>query len=154
MTVLPSPIGPLTITGTDQSINRIDFGSKKNTTSKPKPPESRCIQELTEYFKGERIKFSVPMEATGTAFRLQVYKAMQAIPFGETRTYGDIAKAIGNPKAIRAVGGACGANPLPILIPCHRVVGSNGIGGYNGGIRRKMWLLEHEKIHRKRRLLR
>lgn len=105
------------------------------------------MEEIEEYFKGQRIQFSVPMEATGTPFQIKVFKAMQAIPFGETKTYGEIAKAIGKPRAIRAVGTACGRNPLPILIPCHRVIGSNGMGGYSGGIRKKQWLLEHENIH-------
>lgn len=103
------------------------------------------MKELCEYFSGKRTSFSIPIAITGTPFQRKVIRAMQAIPFGETRTYAEIARAIGKPTAVRAVGSACGANPIPIVIPCHRVVGSHDIGGYSGGIRKKLWLIKHEE---------
>jgi methylated-DNA-[protein]-cysteine S-methyltransferase len=145
MATLLSLIGPLEVVGTDLGISRIDFGSRKNITSKPNPQERRCMEELVQYFENRRRRFSVPIEITGTPFQRKVFKAMQTIPFGETRTYSEIAEAIGKPTAVRAVGNACGRNPMPILIPCHRVIGSNGIGGYSGGTSKKKWLLKHEK---------
>ncbi len=103
------------------------------------------IQQLAEYFAGERKQFDVPLALRGTPFQLEVWRALQRIPYGETRTYADIARAIGRPTATRAVGGANGANPIPIIIPCHRVIGSNGgLTGFGGGIDVKRRLLDLE----------
>jgi len=102
---------------------------------------------LAAYFAGvEALPDGVPLAPAGTAFQRRVWAALQQIPWGETRTYGEIAAAIGAPSAARAVGGACARNPIAIIVPCHRVVGSNGkLTGYAGGIERKRWLLAHEQ---------
>jgi methylated-DNA-[protein]-cysteine S-methyltransferase len=106
-------------------------------------------QELGEYFAGRRIRFETPLAPAsirgGTAFQLQVWNALLAIPFGETRSYGDIARSIGRPNAVRAVGAANGLNPISIFVPCHRVIGGAGaLTGYAGGLEAKRWLLELE----------
>src|SRR5439155_18130327 len=94
---------------------------------------------------GERIHFTCPLDLHGTAFQIEVWEALYRIPYGETRTYAEIARAIGRPAAVRAVGAANGANPVAILVPCHRVIGSNGtLTGYGGGLAHKKWLLDHE----------
>lgn len=102
-------------------------------------------QQLEEYFSGTRRTFAMKLDPAGTAFQNQVWNALQAIPFGETRTYGGIAEQIGNPKAVRAVGAANGRNPIPIIVPCHRVIGSNGtLTGFSGGLAIKSRLLALE----------
>ena len=103
-------------------------------------------RQLTEYFAGARKIFSLPLHASGTAFQKQVWKQLEQIPYGETRSYGEIAKAIGNPKAARAVGSANHCNPIAIVVPCHRVIGATGkLVGYAGGLEIKRSLLELEK---------
>ena len=105
-----------------------------------------CKKQLEEYFAGKRKTFDLPLVPKGTEFQQKVWKALQEIPYGETRTYGEIAAAIGNPKAARAVGMANNKNPIGILIPCHRVVGANGkLVGYAGGMEKKEFLLELER---------
>jgi methylated-DNA-[protein]-cysteine S-methyltransferase len=100
---------------------------------------------LQEYFRGERRTFDLPLAPRGTEFQMDVWRALQRIPYGETRSYSGIAREIGRPAAVRAVGAANGANPIPIVIPCHRVVGSNGsLTGFGGGIETKRWLLALE----------
>ncbi len=102
-------------------------------------------EELKSYFKGELHEFSVPLELRGTTFQKKVWTELLKIPYGETRSYGEISNSIGNPKAVRAVGHANGSNPIPIIIPCHRVIASNGtLHGYGGGIWRKKYLLKLE----------
>lgn len=102
--------------------------------------------ELTHYFNGTSHKFTIPLALLGSDFQKHVWQELQAIPLGETRSYLDIAKAIGNPKAYRAVARANGANQIAVIIPCHRVIKENGeLGGYGGGITRKEWLLKHER---------
>ncbi len=102
-------------------------------------------QQLAEYFAGERAAFELPLAPAGTAFQLRVWQALRGIPAGETRSYGEIAAGIGQPSASRAVGAANGANPIGIIVPCHRVVGADGkLTGYAGGLDRKRWLLAHE----------
>jgi methylated-DNA-[protein]-cysteine S-methyltransferase len=106
-------------------------------------------RQLDEYLEGRRKAFDVPVLMTGTDFQKRVWKALMRIPYGATSTYGQIAKAIGNPRAVRAVGGACGANPIAIIVPCHRVVGSNGgLVGYGGGLPLKRRLLALEQKSR------
>lgn len=101
--------------------------------------------QLTEYFDGKRTNFDLPLSAHGTDVQNGVWRALSDIPYGETRTYGDIARIIGRPKASRAVGAANGKNPISIIVPCHRVIGSDGsLTGFGGGIERKQWLLAHE----------
>lgn len=116
-------------------------------SSRPDAETSNEAQnELTEYFAGKRVNFDVEVDPDGTIFQKQVWDEMRKIPFGETATYADIAKRIDRPEAWRAVANACGANPIVVVIPCHRVVGSHGkLGGYSGGVERKQWLLAHEQ---------
>ena len=104
------------------------------------------VRELTAYFAGELREFSLPLAPVGTPFQLDVWNALRAIPYGETRSYGELAERIGRPKAVRAVGAANGANPLPIVVPCHRVIGSNGtLTGFGGGLPLKQALLALER---------
>ena len=106
----------------------------------------QCKMQLDEYFRGERKTFDLPLAPKGTDFQKKVWNALQKIPYGETRTYGEIAAAVGNPKGARAVGMANNKNPIGIIIPCHRVVGANGkLVGYAGGMDKKEWLLQLER---------
>ena len=106
----------------------------------------QCKMQLDEYFRGERKTFDLPLAPKGTDFQKKVWNALKEIPYGETRTYGEIAAAVGNPKAARAVGMANNKNPIGIIIPCHRVVGANGkLVGYAGGMEKKEWLLQFER---------
>ena len=105
----------------------------------------RVEAQLIEYFAGKRTTFDLPLEPSGTDFQLSVWELLRGIPYGVTTSYGELARRLGDPKATRAVGAANGANPIPIIVPCHRVVGSKGeLTGFGGGIERKRWLLEHE----------
>ena len=112
----------------------------------------RAARELEEYFAGERRDFTLPLAPAGTPFQQRVWRALEAIPYGETRTYAQIAAAVGNPRAVRAVGGANHRNPLPVVIPCHRVIGADGsLTGYAGGLERKTLLLGLERTRRAER---
>lgn len=105
----------------------------------------RTADQLAEYFAGKRRVFDLPLAPHGSGFQKQVWQALVKIPYAETRSYGDVARSIGRPSASRAVGAANGRNPIAIIVPCHRVIGSNGdLTGYGGGIAAKRWLLEHE----------
>jgi len=109
-------------------------------------PLQQAVEELRSYFAGERVRFTCPLDLHGTAFQVMVWEELTRIPYGETRSYGEIARAIGRPAAVRAVGAANGANPVAIIVPCHRVIGSNGdLTGYGGGLPTKAWLLALEK---------
>ncbi|MFK7988631.1 MAG: methylated-DNA--[protein]-cysteine S-methyltransferase [Sandaracinaceae bacterium] len=109
------------------------------------PVLAQLRQELDAYFAGARRAFEVPLDPHGTAFQRQVWAALEAIPFGATRTYAQLAASVGRPRAARAVGAANGRNPISIVVPCHRVIGANGqLTGFAGGLRNKRWLLEHE----------
>lgn len=135
-----TPLGEVIISDTDKRISLIQFATNSVSDS-----SSYAKTQLSEYFAGQRINFNLKLTPEGTLFQKQVWGEMQKIPFGETATYADIAKRVGRPEAWRAVANACGANPIVIVIPCHRVVGSHGkLGGYSGGIERKQWLLQHE----------
>jgi methylated-DNA-[protein]-cysteine S-methyltransferase len=118
-------------------------------TNNSHPTLKAAAQQLAEYFSGQRHAFDVPLHPTwGTPFQRAVWQALQRIPYGRTSTYGDIARDIGNPKAVRAVGAAIGQNPHTIIVPCHRVVGANGsLTGFAGGLDRKTFLLAHEAAH-------
>ncbi|HZS86107.1 MAG TPA: methylated-DNA--[protein]-cysteine S-methyltransferase [Chloroflexota bacterium] len=106
----------------------------------------RALQQLAEYFAGRRQAFDLPLAMLGTPFQQRVWQAVAAVPYGQTRSYGEIARAIGRPAAVRAVGAANGANPLPPIIPCHRLIGADGgLTGYGGGLGMKAWLLELER---------
>ncbi|WP_439121806.1 methylated-DNA--[protein]-cysteine S-methyltransferase [Marivita sp.] len=138
---LASPIGPLTLLADQIGITGLEWrdGRKDGT-----PILLQAAGQLTEYFAGKRQDFTVPIRLTCSDFQRTVCAAMSAIPFGDTRTYGDLATQLGAPA--QAIGQACGGNPVAILIPCHRVLGATGLGGYSGdgGIETKVWLLRHE----------
>lgn len=109
---------------------------------------SSCIGQLRDYFAGRLQQFDLPLDLHGTAFQKSVWDALNAIPYGQVKSYGDIAREIGNIKAVRAVGGACGANPVPIIVPCHRVIGSNrSLTGFAGGVDLKERMLQMEGVH-------
>jgi len=138
-----SPVGDLTVSEADGTIVSLDWGWGAEQT--PTPLLTKAIAQLQSYFDGDQTGFALPLIPHGTPFQQSVWSAMRAIPYGQTTSYGDIAHDIGS--AARAIGRACGQNPLPILIPCHRVVGADGkLGGYsgNGGIETKTALLRLE----------
>ncbi|MCJ8007132.1 methylated-DNA--[protein]-cysteine S-methyltransferase [Lederbergia wuyishanensis] len=149
-----SPIGIMEIIGTHETINSILFSeeSQKVNFLHAETPQVliECYNQLDEYFKGDRYDFTFPYRIEGTDFQKIVWEALKEIPYAETGSYKDIAVSIGNEKAIRAVGSANGKNKLSIVIPCHRIIGSNGkLTGYAGGLWRKEWLLQHEKTFNK-----
>ena len=142
---IDSPTGPLTITASEEAITGIGFGA--DSDSNPNEITQMAAVQLSEYFQGNRVTFELPLEVSGTKFQESVWGELLKIPSGETVSYAYVAQKIGKPKAARAVGGAVGANPIPIIIPCHRVMASNGaITGYSGGngIETKQKLLDHE----------
>ena len=148
---IASPIGHLLLAGDGPGLKLIGFPSGKGTVT-PGPDwieDLNCFPEaekqLGEYFSGDRLGFELELEPEGTPFQIAVLDALLQIPYGETRSYQDIAIGIGRPKAVRAVGAANGRNPLPIIIPCHRVIGSNGnLTGFAGGLETKTFLLDLE----------
>ena len=140
-----SPLGLLLIEANERSVVRIHFDAERQTPARGNGVTHLCKRQLREYFAGERRQFDLPLEPAGTAFQLEVWEQLRAIAFGATDSYAAIAARIGRPRAVRAVGAANGANPLAIIVPCHRVIGSNGrLTGYAGGLERKAWLLRHE----------
>ena len=149
--VLPSPVGELTLVEEHGALTGLYFGTRCLLGEKGTSPLlEEAARQLQEYFAGCRREFSLPLAPRGTEFQRQVWHALEGIPYGETRTYGEIARAIGKPKACRAVGMANHRNPLSILVPCHRVVGADGsLTGYGGGLEAKQFLLELEKRHGK-----
>ncbi len=146
---MKSPIGTLTLTATDSGISEVHFEagatrSKKNDTH---PLLQKCEKELTEYFAGKRKEFTVPLDLQGTDFQKKAWHALLAIPYGETRSYKQQASKIKNGDAVRAVGAANGRNPVAIIVPCHRVIASNGhLHGYAGGLKIKQFLLQLEGL--------
>lgn len=151
---LDSPIGSLLLAGNETGLKIIGFPEGKGKIIPP-PDWLRgdgyfadAESQLSEYFDGSRQSFELKLTASGTAFQMAVLDALQTIPFGETRSYLDIARQIGRPAAVRAVGAANGRNPLPIVIPCHRVIGSDGsLTGFGGGLETKRFLLELEGVN-------
>ncbi len=140
-----SPIGMIEITATNDGLKSVYFVDSKNKPRTENNFTKATHQQLSEYFNGERREFNLDFDQTGTSFQTQVWQALMDIPFGQLASYRDIAQAIQNPKAVRAVGAANGKNPISIIVPCHRVIGSNGtLTGYAGGLERKKWLLQHE----------
>lgn len=140
-----TPIGWLKILASDDAVTAIDFDAQPDTGRHGNALTAQCKSQLTEYFAGRRQHFDLPLAARGTPFQRSVWQALTRIPFGTTCSYQDIADTIGNPKAVRAVGAANGSNPIPIIVPCHRVIGRNGsLIGFGGGLERKEWLLRHE----------
>jgi methylated-DNA-[protein]-cysteine S-methyltransferase len=150
-TAIDSPIGPLTIAVDDDgALTRINFGAIGDPRSAASAAAcSAAIRELREYFDGKRKSFSIATKPGGTPFQLRVWSELAAIPYGVTISYAQLAERIGNPKAVRAVGAANGANPIPVVIPCHRVIGSSGkLVGYGGGLDIKIKLLLLERSTR------
>jgi methylated-DNA-[protein]-cysteine S-methyltransferase len=149
-----SPIGPLLIAGDEEAIHLIAFPRN----GKPRRPEAvwtasisgllaETLRQLREYFAGRRKEFDLPLALAGTEFQRKVWRKLQEIPYGETISYGELAKRVGNPKASRAVGSANGKNQIPIVIPCHRVIaGDGGLGGFGGGLTVKEKLLALESV--------
>lgn len=143
-----SPIGWMQITGNEAGITGLDFIQEPEDKEEEAVPQllKWCRQELHEYFEGKRFQFTIPLQVGGTAFQQDVWKALIEIPYGKTASYKDIAAGVQRPKAVRAVGSANHNNKIAIIIPCHRVVGTNGkLVGYAGGLDKKQWLLEHEQ---------
>ncbi|MBN8735637.1 MAG: methylated-DNA--[protein]-cysteine S-methyltransferase [Xanthomonadales bacterium] len=151
---LDTPIGPLLLVGDGDGL--VYIGLPRHGAAQVAPADAEtsksklhaAARELDEYFAGTRQQFDVPLRPSGTPFQLEVWGALLAIPYGETVSYADIARRIRRPRAVRAVGAANGANPLSIIVPCHRVIGSHGdLTGYGGGLPAKRWLLAHERKH-------
>ena len=140
-----SPIGLIEIGGTMEQITSLFFVEERREDSESNDLCEEAVRQLTEYFEGSRRTFDLPILLEGTEFQKQVWRRLMDIPFGQTISYGDLARAIGKPSAVRAVGAANGRNPISIVVPCHRVIGNNGgLTGYGGGLPRKEWLLRHE----------
>ena len=159
----PAPIGLLFLARTAKGLRYLEFMNRKSlkrmiashadalpgATWEPSLLELKSVTEqLESYFLGTLREFELPLDPVGSEFQLKVWSALSRIPFGETRTYGDIAKVVEQPRAARAVGLANHDNPIAIVVPCHRVIGASGrLTGYGGGVNRKRWLLEHEARH-------
>ncbi len=145
-TYYQSPVGVMEIKGTDSYIASVLFVEQLGETDEQIPALLQlCVQQFDEYFAGTLQAFTVSVQQTGTDFQQRVWHALQTIEFGQTFSYLDIALTIGDVKSVRAVGNANGKNKLGIIVPCHRVIGSNGkLVGYAGGLWRKQWLLAHE----------
>ncbi len=150
-TTLESPVGTLLLAGDSQALRIVSFQSSKHAEppqadwKQDKAPFAEVIRQLRAYFRGERKEFDLPLAPEGTEFQLRVWNRLRTIPYGETISYAQLAERIGDPKAVRAVGLANGSNPIPIIIPCHRVIGSDGsLTGFGGGLPTKKMLLELE----------
>jgi methylated-DNA-[protein]-cysteine S-methyltransferase len=149
---MESPVGPLLLVADEKGLRRLEFVKGRAPVrldpawSEDAAPLQEAIRQLRAYFAGKLEKFDIPLVPEGTAFQLQVWKRLCEIPYGETISYGELARRVGNPKASRAVGLANGSNPIAIVIPCHRVIGSNGkLTGYGGGLPLKEKLLALER---------
>ena len=140
-----SPIGKIQIVEENGFITNVSFEEPEKDGSGSSLVLDACVLQLEAFFKGRRTAFDLPLKPKGTAFQQSVWNELQNIPFGRTISYMDMAKRLGEPKVIRAASSANGKNPITIIIPCHRVIGSDGsLTGYAGGLKRKQWLLEHE----------
>ena len=151
---IKTPLGIAKITGDIKGIMAVSIVNteKKVSTVIPEVLED-CVLQLNEYFKGDRKQFSLKLNAKGTAFQERVWNELLTIPYGKTSSYLELSKQLGDVKAIRAVANANGKNPLWIIVPCHRVIGSDGsLTGYAGGLHRKKWLLEHESPYKQQSL--
>jgi methylated-DNA-[protein]-cysteine S-methyltransferase len=147
-----TPIGKLLIAGDAEAVHQIRFAParpERDWVESPTGPIQEAARQLREYFAGKRTDFDLPLEAQGTVFQKAVWRLLCDIPYGETISYGELARRVGNPKASRAVGAANGQNPLPIVVPCHRVIGASGkMTGFGGGIPVKEALLALESKQR------
>ena len=154
-TNLTSPIGELLLTGDGDALTGVWMQDAKypprpvSGSRKDSSVFKKACQQFAAYFAGELTDFDLPLSLAGTEFQQRVWNRLCEIPYGKTWSYAQLAEKIGNPKASRAVGLANGRNPIPIIVPCHRVIGANGtLTGYGGGLPRKQWLLAHEQRHR------
>ena len=149
-----TPVGELTLIASDRGLRAILWPktspARAGISGRPRhnpdhPILQRTAAQLDEYFAGRRTRFEIPLDLRGTRFQLEAWRSLDDIPFGETTSYGEQAKALGVPNAARAVGAANGANPVCIVLPCHRVIGADGsLTGFGGGLAVKRWLLDHE----------
>lgn len=153
-TTMDSPIGALTLTAVGGVLTGVYMHEQRHLPKIPANSQrddaglAHVVEQLEAYFAGELLDFDLPMQTNGTEFQRRVWSSLCEIPYGETISYGELARWVGNPKASRAVGLANGRNPIAIVVPCHRVIGANGsLTGYGGGLDRKVWLLEHEATH-------
>ena len=151
-TFISSPIGQLLLAGSENALTTIRLpvggmpGAPAPNWRRDAGPFRCAARQLGEYFAGQRRRFDLPLAPSGTPFQREVLTALQRIPYGETRTYGELGRALGRPRAARAVGAANGRNPLPIAIPCHRVIGCDGsLTGFGGGLKAKRFLLNLER---------
>jgi methylated-DNA-[protein]-cysteine S-methyltransferase len=154
---MATPVGELLLSATDDGLTRVHFASRHlegaDTVRRRSDGSNAACAVLDEaraqlkaYFAGDLLRFTLPLAPEGTEFQRRVWTLLSEIPYGATTTYGELAKRIGDPKSVRAVGAANGRNPLAIVVPCHRVIGSDGsLVGFGGGLDRKKWLLDHER---------
>jgi methylated-DNA-[protein]-cysteine S-methyltransferase len=154
-TNIESPVGPLLLAANERGLCYLSFGASKHAVhpevdwTKDEKPFAETIRQLRAYFHGDLKEFDLPLAMEGTAFQMSVWRSLCEIPYGRTISYGELADRIGNPKAMRAVGLANGSNPIAIIVPCHRVIGSNGkLTGYGGGlpIKEKLLALESRQL--------
>jgi methylated-DNA-[protein]-cysteine S-methyltransferase len=151
-TVVQSPIGRVLVAASEAGITRMEIapyrGASKASRGGSKQARThvaQAIRQLKEYFAGKRREFDLPLDLRGTPLQQRVWRSLLDIPYGKTMTYGELARRVGAPKAARAAGAACGANPVWLVVPCHRVIGGDGeLHGYGGGLWRKQFLLKHE----------
>ncbi len=153
-TMMQSPIGRVLVAASDAGITRMEIAPSQGAprsakraggSQQARAHVAHAIRQLKEYFAGKRREFDLPLDMHGTGLQKQIWQALLDIPFGKTMTYGELARRVGTPKAARAAGAACGANPVWLVVPCHRVIGSDGgLHGYGGGLWRKEFLLKHE----------
>ena len=153
-TSIDSPIGPLTLTAVDGVLTRVHMHDQRHAPQAPEPCHGDStafegiVAQLEAYFAGTLTAFDVQLALEGTDFQRHVWDRLREIPYGETISYGELARRVGRPGAYRAVGLANGRNPVALIVPCHRVIGADGsLTGYGGGLARKRWLLEHEAAH-------
>ncbi len=152
--IVQSPLGYTKINGDIDGITSVNVLNSEEKTTDIIPLELEdCVHQLKEYFEGKRKQFNLKLNPQGTEFQKKVWKQLEQIPYGKTLSYLELSKQLGDVKAIRAVANANGKNPLWIIVPCHRVIGSDGsLTGYAGGLHRKKWLLEHESPYKQQSL--
>jgi methylated-DNA-[protein]-cysteine S-methyltransferase len=151
-TLHPSPVGDLLVRADDDG-HLVELFTRHDGATETEWPFPAITDQLDAYFAGELEEFALDLQPHGTPFQLRVWEELTRIPYGETISYSELARRLGDPKLVRAVGTANGRNPISIVIPCHRVIGADGsLVGYGGGLERKQWLLEHEAVSSGRRL--
>ena len=149
-TTVDTPIGPLQLVASETGLREVLFAGQAPSAGEPaadggSPVLDEAARQLREYFDGARTDFTVPLDLAGTPFQITAWRALAEIPYGETVSYAEEARRLGRPRAVRAVGAANGRNPVPIVLPCHRVIGTNGsLTGFGGGLHVKRALLDHE----------